>query len=272
VPGVLELDSRPDTRRLWLASMWRHRDVMLTLSRADFHVRYKRASLGIAWAVLVPLVQALVLAVVFAKLTRVAAARDFAAPVLAGMIPWSYFTLTLGAGATAIVEGSGLTDKVWFPRAILPIVPSLANLPSLGISIAVLFALLPVFTWDISSRLLLLPLACLLLVVFTTALSIVLSSLHVYYRDVKFIVQAMLAVWFYLTPVAYPKALLGRWDIAADLNPMTGVVSLFQLATVGRVEHIWQRPVLITVVVTIALVVAAVESQRRYDRLFVDQL
>jgi ABC-type polysaccharide/polyol phosphate export permease len=87
---------------------------------------------------------------------------------------------------------------------------------------------------------------------------------------VKFIIQAALLVWFYVTPVAYPKHLLKGLAGVADLNPMTGVAALFQLAAVG--SHDWARPVIISSVTTVVLVILAIEVQRRRDRLFVDLL
>lgn len=268
---VQVIEARPDTLSEWLGDMWRHREVLGMLSRADFHVRYKRASFGVAWAVLVPLIQAAVLAVVFSKLVRVPSSHDFGAYVLAGVLAWSYFALTVGTASIAIVEGSGLTDKVWFPRALLPLVPALANLPGLGVSMLLMLPALPLLGASIGVRILLLVPACLLLVVFTAALSTVLAALHVYFRDVKFIVQAALLVWFYVTPVAYPKSLLHGLAGVVDFNPMTGIITLFQMATVGHAGA-WGRPVLISVIYTVGLVIAVVESQRRHDRLFVDLL
>ena len=241
------------------------------LARADFHVRYKRATLGVAWAVAVPVVQALVMAIVFSRIIKVANAATFGAYVLAGVLAWSYFAGTIGTGATAIVDGSSLTDKVWFPRAMLPIVPALANVVGLLVSLVALVVALPLLHTHIGARLLLLPVACVLLVAFTTAVVLVLSALHVYFRDVKFLVQALLLVWFYVTPIAYPKALLGGLAPIADFNPMTGVVTLFQVAVVGPQLH-WVRAVLVASVATVVLLVVAVEAHRRHDRLFVDLL
>jgi ABC-type polysaccharide/polyol phosphate export permease len=270
-PPIAVIGGQPDSAAEWMRSIWSHREVLGMLSRADFQVRYKRASFGVAWAVLVPLIQAAVLAVVFSKLIRVPASHDFGAYVLAGVLAWSYFALTVGTASIAIVEGSGLTDKVWFPRALLTFVPALANLPGLAVSMLFMFPALPLLGSSITPRLLLLPVACALLVLFTASLSTVLAALHVYFRDVKFIVQAALLVWFYVTPVAYPKSLLHGLAGVVDFNPMTGIITLFQMATVGHAGA-WVRPVIVSVVVTAVLMVVVVETQRRHDRLFVDLL
>jgi lipopolysaccharide transport system permease protein len=241
------------------------------LARKDFQVRYKRASLGILWAVAVPLIQAAVLAVVFSKLVRVPTALPYAPLVFSGVVVWSYFSGATSTTVSSIVDGAGLTDKVWFPRVLLPIVPCLANLVGFGVSLAALLVIAPLLGAPITPWILVLVPAALLMVAFTVALGLVLSALDVYFRDVKFLVTATLVVWIYITPVVYPASALGRFGRWLDFNPMTGVIDLFHLAVLGPVEP-WHRAVTVTGVVTVALFVVGIELHRRYDRLFVDLL
>jgi homopolymeric O-antigen transport system permease protein len=270
-PRILELDGRPLRWTVWWRDLWSHRSVLLMLSRADFHVRYKRAAFGVVWAVIVPLIQSAVLAIVFSHIIRVNTGSSFAAYVLGGVLAWSYFGATLASGSTAIVEGRNLTDKVWFPRAMLPIVPALGNIVGLAVSLAILIVMLPLFGGHFALRLFLLPAAVLLLLAFTISLSLVLAGLHVYFRDVRFLVQAALLVWFYVTPIAYPARLLGHLAPYLSLNPMTGVVDLFRMGTVGSQPDA-AVAVGFTVLVTVLLLIAAGEIYRRHDRLFVDRL
>jgi lipopolysaccharide transport system permease protein len=270
--SVLELDARPATVTSWMADVWSHRQVLARLSVTDFQVRYKRATFGVLWAAVVPVLQALVLVVVFSKVLRLTGTSHFGAYVFAGTLAWGYFAGVLSTGATAIVDRSGLTDKVWFPRALLPLTSIFANLVSLAVSLVVLLIALPVLGVPIGPRLLLLVPAVVLDVAFSAALSLCLAALHVYFRDVRFLVQAALMVWFYLTPIAYPRSLLGHHlaSIVA-LNPMTGVVAVFQHAAVGGSQP-WLGPVLISIGFTVVLLVIAVDAHRRHDRLFVDLL
>jgi lipopolysaccharide transport system permease protein len=271
VPSGFDLGPEPDSLRRYWGDLWRHREVLATLARSDFHVRYKRASFGVAWAVVVPLVQGAVLAFVFSKIVRVSGMEGFSAYVVSGIFAWSYLSQTISVSSIAIVEGSGLTDKIWFPRAMLALVPPIANVVGLAMSLVILIPLVPLLGGELGPRLLLLVPACLLLIAFTSFLSMALSALHVYFRDVKFLVAAGLLVWFYITPIAYPKSLLGRWEKVLDLNPMTGIANLFQMAVVEPPPH-WGRAVVVSVVVTAVLGVVASEAQRRHDRLFVDLL
>ena len=241
------------------------------LARKDFQVRYKRASFGVAWAVAVPLLQAAVLSFVFSRVVRVPMGVPYAPFVFAGMVSWSYFSSATLTSVTSIVDGAGLTDKVWFPRALLPIVPCLTGLVGFAVSLVALLVIAPLLGAPVSAWLLVLLPATLLLIAFTVSLGLVLSALNVYFRDVKFLVQAALLVWLYVTPILYPKRVVGRLGSWLDFNPMTGIVDLFHLAVIGPVDQ-WHRAVIVTGVVTVALFLAGIEAHRRHDRLFVDLL
>jgi lipopolysaccharide transport system permease protein len=268
---VLEVGAKPAALGQWLRAVWEYRSVLWMLARKDFQVRYKRASLGVVWAVAVPLLQAAVLAIVFSHFVRLPTKVPYAPFVFAGILCWSYFSGATTTSVSSIVDGAGLTDKVWFPRALLPIVPCLTNLVGFAVSLAALLVIAPLLGATMTPWLLVFLPATLLLVAFTVALGLVLSALDVYFRDVKFLVTAALLVWIYVTPILYPRAAVGRLGPWLDFNPMTGIVDLFHLAVVGPVEP-WHRAVIVTSIVTVALFVGGIEAHRRYDRLFVDQL
>ncbi|HMC38570.1 MAG TPA: ABC transporter permease [Acidimicrobiales bacterium] len=268
---VLDLTPAADSYRLWWTELRRHAGVLLVLARKDFQTRYKRASLGVAWAVAVPVLQGAVMAVIFTRVVRSGTGSGYVIYVMGGVAAYSYFASVLGTSVTSIVDGAALTDKVWFPRVILVVVPSLSNLVGLVVSVVVLVALMPAFGVDYSVRLLLLVPAIGLLAALVTSLGLVVSALQVYFRDVRFIVQAALMVWMYLTPVIYPIGFLHRLRIVAIANPLTGPVSLFHMATVGS-RGLWVAPLVVSLSVTAILLVVGAEVQRRYDRLFVDLL
>jgi lipopolysaccharide transport system permease protein len=268
---VLELGPGPSPRREWLRSMWTHRGVTWVLARKDFQSRYKRATLGVLWAVAVPLVQAALLSLVFSHFVHPGAGISYGAFVLSGILPWSYFATALSTSATAIVDGTGLTDKVWFPRAILPVVPCVSGLVGLAISMVLLLILAPLLGAHIGARIVLLVPACALLIAFTVTLSMAAAALQVYFRDVRFIVTATLTVWIYATPILYPQSAVGSLAPWLDFNPMTGIISLFHEAVVGSSGSLL-RPLAVSIVVTALLGVISLEAHRRHDRLFVDLL
>lgn len=270
------IDARPRTRRDWLSDQWAHREVLLMMARKQFHVRYKRASFGVLWAIAVPAVQAAALALVFSHFVHRRGGFSYPAYVLLAVLGWSYFSATLGTASISIVDGADLTAKLWFPRSMLVLAECLANLPGLFISVALFLVIqVPVLGVGFGLHTLAVIPAIVLLVAFTTSLSLVLSALHVYFRDVRYLVQAALLVFFYLTPIAYPQRSVGRLGPWMDFNPVTGLANLFHQAAVGH-SALWAtdllRSVLVTAAFTAVMVVVALEVHRRHDRLFVDLL
>lgn len=267
---VLELGPGAATRGEWLGGMWSHRGVTWVLARKDFQARYKRAALGVLWAVAVPLLQAAALIIIFSHFVHAGQGVSYGAFVLSGVLPWSYFGTNLPTASTAIVDGTGLTDKVWFPRAILPLVPCASGLVGLGISMVLLLITAPLLNAHMNAEIALLIPACALLIAFTVTLSMALAALQVYFRDVRFIVTAALTVWLYATPIMYPQKAVGSLAPWLDFNPMTGVISVFHSAVLGT--SLPGRALAVSIVATLLLGAVSIEAQRRHDRLFVDLL
>ena len=270
---VLEISDRSEPLGAWLRALWTARGLLIALAQKEFRVRYKRASFGILWSVALPLFQSVVMIFVFSRVGGFGQGLgySYAGFVLAGMAPWLYFSASLSSSTTAIVDASSITDKVFFPRALLPLVAPAANLVSLGISIVILIAALPIVDQPIRLDLVLMIPASILLMAFTASLGLALGGLYVYFRDLRFMVQAVLLVWLYVTPIVYPPAALHRAGPWLDFNPLTGIVGLYQRAAVGAPVPT-TRALVVTVVTTIALAAAAVVGHRRHDRLFVDML
>jgi lipopolysaccharide transport system permease protein len=269
---VFELHPRPTKLVPWLKEIWSFREVIGVLARKDFQVRYKRASFGILWAVVLPLLQAFVFVVIFSRVGRFHHTPfNYPAYVLSGVLSWAYFSTTTLSSSTSIVDGSTLTDKVWFPRSLLVLVPAISNLFSLITSMILLVIAMPIVGAHLTWRIVLILPGILLLVAFTFSLGLVTSALHVYFRDVRFIVQAAVLVWFYITPIVYPASALhglGKW---LSINPMTGIIGIFQFAAAGPYGPM-ARGIAVSFAVTIVLFVVGLQANRRHDRLFVDHL
>jgi lipopolysaccharide transport system permease protein len=270
---VLRVTAAPLSRRAWLTDIWDHREVMVALARKDFTTRYKRAGFGLLWAIVLPLLQGIVLAVIFSKVARFGTTGDsYTAFVLSGIIAWSYFSSSVTSGATAITDGASLADKVWFPRAVLVTAPVGANAIGFVTSFVALLVAAPFVGADLGSRMFLLIPAIVLLLGLTLGLSLCLAALHVYFRDTKFLVQAAVLVLIYLSPVILdPRELLPGAAGWFDLNPLTGILSLFHVGY-GAADEALLRPVAVSTVTTVAFLVIAVEAHRRHDRRFVDLL
>ena len=272
-PGVQEFDltGQPTPIGKLLDDLWRSRDLLVVLARKDFFVRYRRTSFGLVWAVGLPLIQALVLSVVLRHFVRFKTGGDYTLFVYSGTLCWNYFNGTLNASTASIVEGQEIATKIYFPRAILPLVSVASNLYGFLLSVVVLFILELIEGVTPGLRLLWLVPAVALTVVTSTSFALVLAALQVYFRDLKFLLVAVLIPWFYLTPVFYPLSTLGHIRFVADINPATSLVELFRAATVGA-DHGWVAAVWGTLGWCAVLLVIAGVLYRRFDRNFVDLL
>jgi lipopolysaccharide transport system permease protein len=241
------------------------------LARKDFLVRYRRASLGVLWAVGLPVLQAVVLAVVFSTIVRFETEAPYWAFVFAGIVPGAFVLSTITAASTSIVDGSSLSSKVYFPRAVLPLATVLANCYGAVVSLALLL-LATVVVGQAGTQLLLLVPAVLLAVALAVGGALVGSALHVTFRDTRYLLQAIGAVWLYATPIVYPLGLLP--DLLRRLveaNPATGVVELFRAATVGA-DPGWETSLFWSLGWTVALLALGVVLHCRGDRVFADKL
>lgn len=262
---------RTSTRRL-LRELWRERGLLPMLAAKDFHARYRSASLGVLWSVFLPILQGTVLAVVFSRVVRIETPYDYAVFVLSGMVAWSYFTASLTAGSTAIVDASGIASKVYFPRLILPAVPAAANLPSFAVSTGVVLLLMPILGEPWTLSLLLLPVGMALVVALAVAFASVLTLVHVYFRDARYVVQATLMVALYATPIIYPlDRAEGLKPLLVAANPMTGAVQLVRFAVFGEADAVGAA-VAASFAWLAALLVVAVLAYARHERVAVDRL
>ena len=255
----------------WARSVWRARPLVAVLARKDFLVRYRRASLGVLWAVGLPVLQAVVLAVVFSRIVRVETEAPYWAFVFSGLVPGAFVLTAMTSAATSIVDGSSLSSKVYFPRAVLPLATLLANVYGAVVSL-VLLVIVTVVAAEAGVHLLLLAPAVLLAVALTLAASLVLSALHVWFRDTRYLLQAVAAVWIYAAPIVYPLTLLpDGFRGVVEANPATGVVELFRAATVGA-DPGWGSALVWSLAWTAVLLGIGVALHCRGDRTFADRL
>ena len=269
---TVDLTSTPRPLTVLLRDAWRSRRLVGMLARRDFYVRYRRASLGVLWAVLLPLSQALVLALVLSRVTGLdsSTAAPFWVFVVAGNVAWSFFSTGVTAAATSIVDGSGMSTKVYFPRLVLPAVSVASAAIGFALNTALVLVICAV-TGVSLAHVWLLPLAMLLAVALTGAFSLVLSVAYVYFRDVRYLLDAGQRAWFYFTPVFYPLDRLGSLKPLVLANPATGVVELFRAATVGA-DPGWLPSVWWSCGWVVVLGALGLALHRRHDRLFTDLL
>jgi lipopolysaccharide transport system permease protein len=273
--GLQYFGSRSGWQFVDLAELWRRRDVLGILALRDLKVRYRQTLVGIAWAVLQPLVMLIIFSVLFGLVGHQLASRDvpYALTVLCALAPWQLFANTLTQASGSLVANQGLIGKVYFPRLLLPLAAALPALADFAIGLMLLAGLLAFYGVVPSWPVLAIPALILLTVLAALAAGIWLAALNAIYRDVGFIVPFLLQVGFFVSPVIYQTDALipERWRPWFALNPLVGLLEGFRWALLPGASAPWQA-MLISLLVVLAVLVSGLAYFRRVERFVADRI
>lgn len=259
------------TERHYWRDLWRYRELLGFLAWRDVKVRYKQAVLGVAWAVIQPAINTLLLTFVFNKLAKMPGG-DVPYPllVLAGLLPWQLFSGAFSGAGSSLVNNAHLISKVYFPRLIVPlsavVVALIDMLVLLGIAIpyAMYEGIYP--TW----RFLLLPLFVLGTMLVALGAGLWITALTVKYRDFRFITPFLLQIGMFVTPVGYRTDFLPNWRDWLALNPLTSMVEGFRWCLLGGRTDFYDRGLFLSLTVTAVMVVTGLWYFRKTERQFAD--
>jgi lipopolysaccharide transport system permease protein len=241
-----------------------YREILLILIWRDLKTRYRGSVLGFLWTFLNPLLLMVIYSLVFSVYMRVDI-KAYPVFVFAGLLPWIWFSSSMLSGASSIVESGSLIKRVPFPPQILPAVTVTAALVNFLLALPLLLIFMAAWRLPIGWSLLLLPLPIAIQYVFTLGLAIVISMLTVRYRDLQQLLANLLTLWFFLTPVLYPTAMVpARFHAFLLLNPMAILVAAFQDALYGaHVPSLGQlAPVAALAVVVLGAALALADRMR----------
>ena len=256
---------------LRLAELWSYRELLYFLVWRDIKVRYKQTALGIAWALIQPLLTMVVFSVFFGRLAGIPS-DGVPYPVFAfcALVPWQLFAFSLTESSNSVVTQQRLISKVYFPRLIMPLAALGVGLADCLVASSML--LLLTFYYGIVPGLavLTLPLWIVLAVASALSVGLWLSALNVKYRDVRYTVPFLAQTWMFATPVAYPTSIVPEaWRPIYALNPMVGVVDGFRWAILGTGDAPGITP-LVSAASVAALFVGGLYFFRRTERTFAD--
>ncbi len=230
------IQPRKDLWHLDLKSLWEYRELLYFLVWRDVKVRYKQTLLGVAWAVLQPLLAMFIFSIFFGRLARIPSdGVPYPVFVLVGLVPWQFFANALTQSSNSLVGSQNLITKVYFPRLIIPLGTVIASLVDFFFAFLVLIGMMLHYGIKPGASIVVLPLYVLLAILSALAVGLWLSALNVQFRDVKHIVPFLAQFWMFATPVVYPSSLVpARWRAWYGLNPMAGVVEGFRYALLGK--------------------------------------
>ena len=254
------------------SELWRYRGLLRFLVWRDLKVRYAQTVLGVAWAVLQPLLTTIVFSVIFGSFAKVPS-DGVPYPVfsLAALVPWTYFSSALSGAGNSLVVSNNLITKVYFPRLVIPLTPVIVGLVDVGVSLLLLFAMMA--WYGIAPTLLSIVLVPLLLGVcalLATGVGAWLAALNIKYRDVKYVLPFLVQLWMYASPIVYPASIVPervRWLYA--LNPMVGIIEGFRGALLGTSSTGWGA-IALSIGTGLVIFLAGTMYFRRSERHFAD--
>jgi lipopolysaccharide transport system permease protein len=237
-----------DLRELYL-----NRELLYFFIWRDIKIRYKQTVIGVAWAVLQPLLTMVVFTIFFGRLAHIPS-NGLPYPVfyLAAVLPWTYFATALQNATNTIVEQQRVITKVYFPRLVLPLAAVLSGLLDFAIGLVLFFAMMAYYRIWPGVAILFMPCFLLLAVMTAFGVGLWLSAMNAVYRDVRYVLPFLVQFWMFASPVAYPTSLVPeRWRWLYGLNPMAGVIEGFRWSLTGQ----GQPPSLLLAASTAAVVV-----------------
>lgn len=212
------------------------KELYLNLTLRELRSKYKRSFLGWAWSLVNPLANMVVYTVVFSFFLRARPAAGvnglnvYALSLLCGLLPWTFFAISVNGSIVSLVGNGALIKKSYFPRQLLPGAMVGATLVSHFIEMGLLIVVLTGFgDWQAAAFVPVVLLLIVINVIFTLGLSLFFSSLNVYFRDIEHFMAILLLVWMYMTPIIYPiTSVPARFRGILKLNPMTEMTTAFR--------------------------------------------
>jgi lipopolysaccharide transport system permease protein len=243
-------------------------------------VRYKQTAIGVAWAVIRPLLTTVLLVFIFNKVGKISAPPGvpYALLVLAANLPWQFFATSLSDSSNSLINNSGMISKVYFPRLIIPSSAVITSFVDFLITLGLMALAMLFFQFTPDWRLLTLPLFMALAVGASLGTGLWLAALNVEYRDFRYIVPFIVQFGMLASPVGYAAAKVPeKWQLLYSLNPMVGVIEGFRWALLrgGTPLLPGQTPILpmavaSSVCVTALLCLSGLWSFRKMERKFAD--
>jgi lipopolysaccharide transport system permease protein len=281
--GLATTDSRPATRRtvlirptprlprLDVAETWRCRELLYHLVVRELKLRYKQASIGVAWAVIQPVLAVSIFALIFGHFAKMPSGGvPYFIFAFTAILPWTYFAEAARRSTLGLIGDSELIRKVYFPRLILPLATVVAPLVDFAIGFIILLILCVWNHVPLTPNLAFLPLFLMVALLLALSIGLWLGPLSVRHRDVIVALPFVIQVWLYASPVAYPISIVPeRWRLLYSLNPMVGVIEGFRWVLLGSAPPNGMAMLTSGVVIAAVLIFGLVYF-RKMERSFAD--
>jgi len=260
---------RRDFRELWL-----HRELLFTLTKREIVSRYKQTLFGIGWSLLQPILQTVVYTIAFSLILRSPSAEGipYTVFVFANLTLWTYFATTTINAMNSLRSNTALITKVSFPREIIPMSVILSGLFDFTVTFVVLVLLNTFFGFYPNIKFVYIPAILIVEVLFILDLALILSVFTVVRRDLTYIVQFLITLYMFLTPVFFSiQALPPQIQHFYFLNPMGAIIDAFKNIVFYNYEPRWYS-LLFALVVLVLIFIPSYKFFKRAEKYFADVL
>lgn len=205
-------------------SLYNYRELLKTSVNKDITGKYKHSFLGIIWSFLNPLLQIAVYALVFQVILK-SDIENYAVYLCCGLIPWQYFSNVVIRGANTILDNGNIVKKVYFPREILPLSVVTSEGVNFLISSIIIIGFVIFSGIGLSINLLWYPIILLIQYIILLGISLIVSSVSVYFRDLLHLLSIFVQLLFYATPIVYSiNNVPGNLRWLVKINPMSYII------------------------------------------------
>lgn len=210
-------------------------EIAWSLALRDIQIRYKQSVVGIFWTLFQPLITTLIFTLIFSLIVKIPTG-DIPYPVfvLSGLLFWQYFSKVVVEASEALVKNEGIITKVFFPRLILPLVPTLSGAVDMAISLLILIALMLFYGMIPTPFILLLPVLLFCVGLLGYGIGLILSPINAIYRDIGIALPFFVQIAMYVTPVIYPISFVPQsYQWLFMFNPVATLIDTARALIIG---------------------------------------
>jgi lipopolysaccharide transport system permease protein len=258
-------------REYW-RDLWRYRELFYVLAWRDISVRYKQTVVGVVWALLQPLLTMIIMTAIFSRMAKMPSPGvPYPLLVLAGTLPWLFFSTSLTNAGQSLVGNANLISKVYFPRLIIPTSTVVTAFIDFMIAFALLIAVLAWYHFLPPWHVVFLPLFIVFAFLASLGPGLLITALNVKYRDFRYIIPFVVQIGYFVSPVGYmSSAVPGVKRMLYSLNPVVGVIDGFRWCLLGHTNTLNWPCLATSLAVTGLFLVVGIGYFRKTERTFAD--
>lgn len=271
---IVTVITATDGSRHYWRELWRFKELFILLAWRDLLVRYKQTAIGVAWAVIRPLLTVLVFTIIFGRLAKLPSGdTPYALFVFAGMLPWQFFSTALNDAGNSLVANANIVSKIYFPRLLIPFASIAVCFVDAIIASVIFLGLMVLYGVMPGWQILFLPLFVLWLVFITVGLSVWVAALNVTYRDFRYLIPFVVQLGMYISPVGFGSGIIPeKWLWLFYLNPISGVIDGFRWSIFGDDQPMHLILMVPSLCFTLLLLVGGLIFFRNTEANFADRI